>query len=502
MGENSIRLRYSGFIVFVAKVLSIFTGLLFQLMIVRVITPEDYGVWFNVNDVVAYFTIFAGVFPFWALRFTARSKAGAVKTCFAANSVVASIAALIYLSLTPVVTSLLKVDVKYFAVYVLAVVYLVEVYLLNSLESCLQALKPHTLGYGLLLSEACKLVAAFALIVFGRLSLMGAIVSVTLGVAVQLIYYLKLLVYKLRERVRWSYVREWLKGSIANIYNIIGGQLASSIFIMLFIYGGEAARGYYGAAAQIASVITYSSFLAFALYPKLLAEGERQDVATSLRTVLMFAIPMTGGIIAIPESYMIVLKSEYAEAWPILIVLALDSLILTINAVLSYALYGLEKIDERAQIPLKKLVKSKLFTAFSLPYIHAAITLPTAYLTLSTYSGENPIHAALKISIINTIARSLTLIILYRMVHNATIIGISWKTVGKYVAASIIMALILHFGLIPHPRRIYQILTMAMLGGVIYMGILLTIEPEARRLTERIWKEAISKITSMHSRVH
>ncbi|MEM2241977.1 MAG: hypothetical protein QXS46_07235, partial [Candidatus Bathyarchaeia archaeon] len=127
---------------------------------------------------------------------------------------------------------------------------------------------------------------------------------------------------------------------------------------------------------------------------------------------------------------------------------------------------------------------------------------PTAYLTLSTYSGENPIHAALKISIINTIARSLTLIILYRMVHNATIIGISWKTVGKYVAASIIMALILHFGLIPHPRRIYQILTMAMLGGVIYMGILLTIEPEARRLTERIWKEAISKITSMHSRVH
>jgi hypothetical protein len=41
---------------------------------------------------------------------------------------------------------------------------------------------------------------------------------------------------------------------------------------MLFAYGGEAARGNYGAAAEIANVITSSSFLAFALYPKLLAE--------------------------------------------------------------------------------------------------------------------------------------------------------------------------------------------------------------------------------------
>ncbi|MEM3551197.1 MAG: hypothetical protein QXV01_08940 [Candidatus Bathyarchaeia archaeon] len=41
---------------------------------------------------------------------------------------------------------------------------------------------------------------------------------------------------------------------------------------MLFTYGGETARSNYGAAYQIANIITYSSFLAFALYPKLLAE--------------------------------------------------------------------------------------------------------------------------------------------------------------------------------------------------------------------------------------
>jgi hypothetical protein len=41
---------------------------------------------------------------------------------------------------------------------------------------------------------------------------------------------------------------------------------------MLFTYGGETARSNYGAAAQIANIITYSSFLAFALYPKPLAE--------------------------------------------------------------------------------------------------------------------------------------------------------------------------------------------------------------------------------------
>ncbi|RJS82497.1 hypothetical protein CW707_00800 [Candidatus Bathyarchaeota archaeon] len=57
MAKNEIRLQYSGFIIFAAKLLSVATGLAFQFMIARNTTPEEYGLWFNVNDILAYFTL-------------------------------------------------------------------------------------------------------------------------------------------------------------------------------------------------------------------------------------------------------------------------------------------------------------------------------------------------------------------------------------------------------------------------------------------------------------
>ncbi|MGC9346099.1 MAG: hypothetical protein ACP5ER_04845, partial [Candidatus Bathyarchaeales archaeon] len=65
MTKNQIRLQYSGFIIFAARMLSIATGLAFQLMIARTTTKPEYGIWFNINDVQAYFTLLAGVLPFW-----------------------------------------------------------------------------------------------------------------------------------------------------------------------------------------------------------------------------------------------------------------------------------------------------------------------------------------------------------------------------------------------------------------------------------------------------
>ncbi|MEM2711380.1 MAG: hypothetical protein QXY46_05865, partial [Candidatus Bathyarchaeia archaeon] len=80
MRGNSIRLQYSGFIIFTSKLLSIVTGFAFQLMVARTVTTGEYGIWFNINDLTAYFTLFAGVLPFWAMRFASRGAEGAIKT--------------------------------------------------------------------------------------------------------------------------------------------------------------------------------------------------------------------------------------------------------------------------------------------------------------------------------------------------------------------------------------------------------------------------------------
>lgn len=492
MAKNEIRLQYSGFVIFSAKMLSIVTGLAFQLMIARSVTPQEYGVWFNISDVTAYFTILASVFPFWALRFTARAKQGAIKTGFAANFTLATIAALAYFLLAPLITSILNISQKYVFLYLLASAQIVEAYILNALESCLRAKIPHTLGYGLLLGEICKIILGYVLIVRLQLSLFGALVSIIIGFAVQLVYFSKLLVEELKERVEWAYVKEWTKGSIANIYYVMGNQVAAFIFIMLFTYGGEAARGNYGAAAQIANIITYSSFLAFALYPKLLAEKSSQDITTSLKTVLMFAIPMTAGALAIPDSYLTILKSEYREAWPILVVLAIDALIATTSTIFSFVLYGFERVDEETKISFRELVKSRLFTAFSLPYIHSAITLPTTFYVLTTYTQNQPVHSALSVAIINSSARFIMLLILYAMVRRMTEIKIPWGNIAKYVFASAVMAAVLY--IIPHPTRIYLTLSVTALGGIMYIALLMAIDKEARMLAESAWQEIRFKI--------
>ncbi|MEM3549874.1 MAG: polysaccharide biosynthesis C-terminal domain-containing protein [Candidatus Bathyarchaeia archaeon] len=485
--SNEIRVQYSGFVIFAAKILSVGTGLIFQLMIARAITPIEYGLWFNINDVLGYFTVLAGTIPFWAMRFVARGREGAAVTGAVANLTISVISTIIYIPLIPVITSALGVGQSYLPLYMLISVQIIELYILNAFESCLRAIRPQTLGYGLLMVETSKVVLGYALIIALKQSLRGAIISLTVALAVQTLYYFWLLSKELSQKVKWSYVKEWIKGSLANLYNAVGNQIAAFIFLMLFTFGGEAARGNYGAAAQIANIITYSSFLAFALYPKLLAEKSSRDITVSLKTVLMFAVPMTAGALALPDSYLTILKSVYRDAWPILVVLALDALVATVSTLFSFVLYGLEDIDEKAKIPLRQLVKSRLFIAFSLPYFHSAITIPTAYYVLTNHAAGQPLLSALSVAIINSAARFIMFIILYIMVRRMVNIEIPWKNIAKYLFASVFMASILY--MLPHPTRLLLTLALTAVGGILYLTVLVAVDEEARALVKSIWNE-------------
>ena len=256
MAKNEIRLQYSGFIIFAAKMLSVATGFAFQLMIARTTTTNEYGLWFNINDILAYFTLLAGVLPFWTMRFVARGEKGTAKTGILANLLISAAITVIYLPLIPFITSLLGVPQEYLFLYFLTSIQIRELYSVNALQACLQAKIPHTIGYGLLIAEICKVVLGYMLIIQFHQSLLGAMISFIVAFAIQTIYYVKLLSGELKQEIMWKYVREWFKGSMANIYNVVGNQIAAFIFILLFAYGGKEARGYYGAAAQIATIVT------------------------------------------------------------------------------------------------------------------------------------------------------------------------------------------------------------------------------------------------------
>ena len=471
--------------------LSIATGLAFQLMIGRATTKPEYGLWFNIKDILAYFTLLAGALPFWTMRFVARDKEGAAKTGILANLTISVIATIIYLPLVPLITSSLGISQEYLLLYFIVAIEITQLYFILALEACLRARAPQTLGYGLLVAEVCKVILGYILIIEFRQPLLGALLSLIVAFTVQIAYYFKLLIQELRQPIRWEYVKEWLKGSIANIYNIVGNQIAAFVFIMLFTYGGSEGRSNYGAAGQIASVITYSSFLAFALYPKLLAEKNTEDITTSLKMVLMFAIPMTAGAITLSDSYVIIINVIYKDAWPVLIVLAVNAFVATLSGLFSSVLYGVERVDEKAKISFRELVKSRLFIVFSLPYFHSAITLPTAFYILANHV-QNPLQAALYVSIINSSVSFAMFLILYAIVRKMVTINIPWKNIMKYVFASAIMAIFL--SVIQHPTRIYLTLVVTAIGGIIYLTLLMAIDKEARTLVKSMWQEVKFKI--------
>jgi hypothetical protein len=490
-----MRLQYSGFVIFAAKMVGVVTGLIFQFMVARSLLlgqhQREYDLWFNINDLIPWFALLAGVFPFWVMRSVTRGKEGAIKTGIVTNLAISVIATLAYLVLIPFITSGLTISSVYLPIYFVAAIQIVESYSILVLEACLQARTPRFVGYGLLVQQISKVVLGYILIVQFDQLLLGVVTTSIAAFALQIVYYFKLLAQELRQRTRWGYVREWFKGSLVNIYNVAGSQISGLIFLMLLAYGGEGARGRYGASAIVVNVITYSSFLAYALYPKLLAERKREDITTGIKMVLMFALPMTIGAVALSGSYITILTETYRDSAPILVVLALDAFVIVITGLFGSVLYGVETVDEGSKLSLRQLTKSRLFMAFSLPYIHFAITVPTTFYVLTNYALDQPYQAALYVSIINSSTRFLMFLILYAIVRKMIKIDIPWRSIAKYLFAAAVMGTVLY--VIPHPTRILTTLVETAAGGAIYIALLMGIDKEARALPKQILQEVRPK---------
>lgn len=474
-------------IIFAAQLSSIVSGLVFTLLLARNMTQQEYGIWANIFDLVGYFLLFNGLFPFWTLRFVARRKEGAAKTGLLANLIVFLASTTIYIVLAPSLTHAFSISGQYVPLYLIASFQIVNMHLIATLESILRARKPETIGYGLLIEEICKVALAYLFIVRLQQLFLGALLSLIISSSVQILYYLRLTSKDLREKIQWTCVKEWIKGSTANIYNAVGSQMATLPIILLFLLGGQAARGNYQAASTFSNMIAYSLSLSFALYPKLLAESNMKDVTLSLKTMLMFAIPLTTIVLSIPQSLLIILNIHYSEATPVLLLLATDAFVLLISQFYTSVILGTERLDEEAKIPLRKLLKSKIMKVFTLPYIQAAISIPTCLLVLTQFTTDRPANAAAYVTAINLATHTLVLLIQCFTIRTDIPIKIPWKNIGKYMVASGASAAVLY--VLPHTTTLLFTFALAVVGAAVYAAILLPIDKEARKLVTGIWKE-------------
>jgi hypothetical protein len=216
-----------------------------------------------------------------------------------------------------------------------------------------------------------------------------------------------------------------------------------------------------------------------------------------LKTVLMFAIPMTAIAIALSNSYMVLLRpelSEFGGVGLVLAILAVDALVGVLSGIYSSVLFGVESVDKE-KITFKSMVKSKIFIAFSLPYVHSAVTIPTTYFVLTTYALQQPLVAALSVSIINSTMRFVMLLVMVVIVRGMMKVAFPWRSVAKYAFASAVTGTLLF--LLPGSTSILMTLVWTAVGGLVYLALLMLIDKETRSLPKEILKEVTGKKSSL-----
>jgi O-antigen/teichoic acid export membrane protein len=487
LSKNEIRIRYSGFIIFASQLLSIITGLVFTLLLSRNMSTSQFGIWTNIFDYTGYFLLLSGVLPFWATRFAARGKEETVKTATLGQLAIALVSVIIYLPAIVLISRAIGTQV-YLLVYIIAGLYILNVYMITVFESVLRSMRPQVIGYGLLIEEAVKIAIALVVVVGLKQLFLGAILALGISGLVQVLYYVRLLFGQFKQKANWGYLKEWLKGSAAIAYNAVGGQLVAFVFILLFLYGGSNTRAYYQAAFTFTNIIGYSSSLAFALYPKLLAKtSSDEEVEISLRTMLMVALPLATISIVMSTSLLAILNVVYGVAWPVLIALTVDTLIGLLSSFYSSCLMGTEVFDAEGKISLSKLVRSKIFVVFSFPYVQAAIALPLAYYVLTQTSVAGSVQATVYVIAILIGVHLSTFVGTYWFLHGSVKLPVAWKSIAKYTLTSAFMGIILF--LLPSPTTLIFTVSKAVAGFVIYAALLLAIDVQARELLRLIWEE-------------
>jgi O-antigen/teichoic acid export membrane protein len=487
LGKNQIRLRYSGFVVFATQLLGVITGLIFTLLLTRTMTVSQFGIWANIFDYTPYFIIVSGVLPFWATRFTARNIDGTAKTAALSQLSIAVVSTIIYLPIIFLISIAIGTS-SYMLIYFIAGLYILTYYIVAVFEAILQATKPQVTGYGFIIQEIVKVTVALVIILVFKQIFLGAIFALVLAPTVQILYYCYLLSDYFKQKTDWSFLKQWLKGSPAIAFNAVGAQLLSFVFILLFIFGGPESRAYYQAALSFTTIVGYSSSLSVALYPKLLANCcSEEEVSLSFRTVLMLAIPLATITITLASSFLTILNASYGIAWPVLVALTVDTLIVLLNTFFSSCLMGLETFDAKGQISLRELVKSKIFRVFSIPYIQAAVALPLTYFVLICLPMAGSVQATVSVVIILIGVHTATFFGLYTFLKQTIHIPFAWKNITKYLLCALIMGLVLFFS--PTTTKLLSTITKAILGFSLYTGVLLAIDAQARGLVRLIWKE-------------
>ena len=351
--------------------MTVFVGFAFVLIVVRNLTPEDFGTWSLLTTMLGHFLIADRVISFWTTRQIARNEQVG-KTSVMSSLLFAFGLMPIYLALVFFVASQSNASLE---PLILGSLLLIVFFLSRTISSINLGHKPHVDSYGLLVLELAKIPTALFFVYVLGFDINGVILSVLISYVVKIAvqyYYAR---PKLQNSLSFSVLRRWLKISWINLYASMGPALRhSDVLIYSVITGSVVGIAYHAAALMVVKIIHHSEAISKPLYPKLLGEGSQQ-IPQTIALQMYFAIPLLGIVLVFSKPAMHALNPIYDEVAIITIVLAFQMFFAEIRGIYKKILQGIDTVDIAKKPRFSSLLKSKIFYTHTMNNVRMGLQL-------------------------------------------------------------------------------------------------------------------------------
>jgi hypothetical protein len=258
------------------------------------------------------------------------------------------------------------------------------------------------------------------------------------------------------------------------------------------IYGSALPLSYWQAALTIALVVSYYNNLVVGLYPALLSGGASREVEKVFRFAMMLGTPLLFGALFLGKDLLLLLRPAYAEAAPVLYVLAVSYWIGGLGTLFSSIVGGKEEVDRRVDVSFLDYVKSKLFR-----YTLIALFLSTGYVTafsvitvVARLGGWGPVETAYGWSLVH-LGTSVTGVVMgYLFSKGRVVFRIPWKSLAGYFGASVLMVSAMYplYAIIPPSStailQLVRVGALLFVGVTTYLGTVLALDREGKAMVK------------------
>jgi len=494
-----IRVTYSGLISFIISLSSVFTGLVFTIIVTRQLTPEEFGTWGIIGVMTGYVLILDPIVSYWTTREIARGQDSG-KTSVTSSGIFASIGMIAYVVIVTLFDSQIEVD---YGLMLFAIVLIPLAYVRTAIQSISMGYKPETRSYGIIVFELTKIPIGFVLIYLLDYGLMGAIATVAIATMVAILVTAIKIREKLKGQFHREYLKSWLKRFWIPTYPKISNRIMNlDVVAFTLIAGTVADLAYWTAASAVSKMVAHAGQISSPVYGKLLEGGKIEYVQENIIRTMYFSFPLVSMAIIFSQPALFILNPLYDVAGIIVIVMSVALFFQTLNGLLESALTGIEKVDLDQNASPKDYIKSKLFTLPTIRLIQRSIYLSAVVLVfiLISSKSENIIEVMIYWAAISLGVRIPISIYLYILVKRAIKPKIKIIPIIKYLGSSIIVFGMTHYLMdefLVYKESIFEFLPefliFAIIGIVGYLGLTYVIDSRTRNLCKSIIKEVIKK---------